>query len=162
MKGVAEPQRSSVDAVGLLEELSSPCSVHGHDLLGGEYYSIEGTQRNDIEAPLVSSSKPAGLQGLRPHDLTPRRAGARGGANVEAVQERLGHASIAVTADIDGKVVPGKDRDAAGAPPGGMAERTNAAVLKTDDGRTSVSRLIPVCHIVSDWNTFTISTHPRP
>jgi integrase len=57
----------------------------------------------------------AGLPRIRLHDLRHSSASAALAAGVPAkvISERLGHATIAVTMDIDSHVLPGLDREAA-------------------------------------------------
>ena len=56
----------------------------------------------------------AGLGHVRLHDLrhTPASIMLKAGVHLKVVQERLGHSTIATTADIYSHIVPGLQRDA--------------------------------------------------
>ena len=77
----------------------------------------DGTPFNpsNVTHAFTALARRAGLHGTRLHDLRHTHASLllRQGVHLKVVQERLGHASIAITGDIYSHVLPGLQEDAA-------------------------------------------------
>lgn len=89
-----------------------------HALAGGFVFAkLDGSPHDPevVTKDVARCMMDARLAGIRLHDLRHTHASLLRavGENVKVVQERLGHASITITSDIDGHVMLGMHREAA-------------------------------------------------